>query len=90
MKGARGRRVAVVVIGGGPNGIAVANLLGAYGIDTVVIERETQILEYPRAVGMDDEALRLMQTVGLAEPLVQDMIQKGSNEARVPAGNREG
>jgi len=62
-------------VGGGPNGIALANLLGAYGIDTLVIERETQILEYPRAVGMDDEALRLFQTVDLAEPLVRDMIQ---------------
>lgn len=69
------RRTSVAIVGGGPNGIAAANLLGSYGIDTVVIEREPQILEYPRAVGMDDEALRLFQTVGLAEPLLRDMIQ---------------
>ncbi|MEO8806385.1 MAG: bifunctional 3-(3-hydroxy-phenyl)propionate/3-hydroxycinnamic acid hydroxylase [Burkholderiaceae bacterium] len=69
------QRTSVVIVGGGPNGIAVANLLGAYGIDTIVIEREKQILEYPRAVGMDDEALRMFQTVGLADSLVQNMIQ---------------
>jgi len=69
------RRTSVAIVGGGPNGIATANLLGSYGVDTVVIEREPQILEYPRAVGMDDEALRLFQTVGLAEPLLRDMIQ---------------
>ena len=69
------RHTSIVVVGGGPNGIATANLLGAYGIDTVVIEREKQILEYPRAVGMDDEALRLFQSVGLAESLLRDMIQ---------------
>lgn len=69
------RRVSVAIVGGGPNGIAAANLLGAYGIDTVVIEKERQILEYPRAVGMDDEALRLFQAVDLAEPLLRDMIQ---------------
>lgn len=69
------RRTSVAIVGGGPNGIAAANLLGAYGIDTVVIERERQILEYPRAVGMDDEALRLFQAAGLAEPLLRDMIQ---------------
>jgi 3-(3-hydroxy-phenyl)propionate hydroxylase len=69
------RRTSVAIVGGGPNGVAAANLLGGYGIDTVVIERESQILEYPRAVGMDDEALRLFQTVGLAEPLLRDMIQ---------------
>jgi 3-(3-hydroxy-phenyl)propionate hydroxylase len=68
------RRHAVVVIGGGPNGIAMANLLGAYGIDTVLIERERAIIDYPRAVGMDDEALRLFQTVDLAQPLLKDMI----------------
>ncbi|MEO8296981.1 MAG: bifunctional 3-(3-hydroxy-phenyl)propionate/3-hydroxycinnamic acid hydroxylase [Burkholderiales bacterium] len=64
----------VAIVGGGPNGIALANLLGAYGVRTVVIEREREILEYPRAVGMDDEALRLFQTVGLADALVQEMI----------------
>ena len=69
------RRTSVAIVGGGPNGIAAANLLGGHGIDTVVIERESQILEYPRAVGMDDEALRLFQAVDLAEPLLRDMIQ---------------
>lgn len=68
------QRVPVAIVGGGPNGVALANLLGAYGVRTVVIEREREILEYPRAVGMDDEALRLFQTVGLAEPLLEDMI----------------
>jgi 3-(3-hydroxy-phenyl)propionate hydroxylase len=66
--------VPVAIVGGGPNGIALANLLGAYGVQVVVIEREREILEYPRAVGMDDEALRLFQTVSLAEPLLADMI----------------
>ncbi|MEO8057016.1 MAG: bifunctional 3-(3-hydroxy-phenyl)propionate/3-hydroxycinnamic acid hydroxylase [Burkholderiales bacterium] len=75
MNADRARRASVVIAGGGPNGITVANLLGAYGIDTVVIEREMQILEYPRAVGMDDESLRMFQTVGLADSLLQDMIQ---------------
>jgi 3-(3-hydroxy-phenyl)propionate hydroxylase len=75
MSNAPAQRTSVVIVGGGPNGIATANLLGAYGIETVVIEREREILDYPRAVGMDDEALRLFQTVGLAEPLLRDMIQ---------------
>jgi 3-(3-hydroxy-phenyl)propionate hydroxylase len=68
------QHVSVAIVGGGPNGIALANLLGAYGVPTVVIEREREILGYPRAVGMDDEALRLFQTVALADPLLADMI----------------
>ena len=69
-----GQLASVAIVGGGPNGIALANLLGAYGVRTVVVEREREILEYPRAVGMDDEALRLFQTVALAEPLLENMI----------------
>ncbi|HSW26825.1 MAG TPA: FAD-dependent monooxygenase, partial [Burkholderiaceae bacterium] len=74
MSGIAAAQVSVAIVGGGPNGIALANLLGAYGVRTVVIEREREILEYPRAVGMDDEALRLFQTVALAEPLLENMI----------------
>lgn len=74
MSGATVHHVPVVIVGAGPNGVAMANLLGAYGVPAVIIEREREILEYPRAVGMDDEALRLFQSVGLAEPLLQDMI----------------
>lgn len=64
----------VVIVGGGPNGIAMAHLLGVYGVRTVVVEREREILEYPRAVGMDDEALRLFQAAGQADALIEDMI----------------
>lgn len=74
MNAATVQHVSVAIVGGGPNGIALANLLGAYGVQTVVIEREREILEYPRAVGMDDEALRLFQAVALAEPLLENMI----------------
>ncbi|MGE0799554.1 MAG: bifunctional 3-(3-hydroxy-phenyl)propionate/3-hydroxycinnamic acid hydroxylase [Lautropia sp.] len=65
----------VVVVGAGPCGVTLANLLGVYGIRTIVLERETGILDYPRAVGVDDEALRSWQTAGLAEELIADMIQ---------------
>ncbi len=52
----------------------IANLLGTYGLRTVVIERSPQILDYPRAVGMDDEALRVLQAAGLAQEVLKDTI----------------
>lgn len=64
----------VVIVGGGPNGIAAAHYMGLYGIDCVVLELATAILPYPRAVGMDDEALRVLQTVGVAQAVHRDMI----------------
>lgn len=65
----------VIIVGAGPAGTTLGNLLGGYGVNTIILEREPDIIDYPRAVGMDDEALRAFQTVGLAEPLLKDMIQ---------------
>ncbi|WP_425930417.1 bifunctional 3-(3-hydroxy-phenyl)propionate/3-hydroxycinnamic acid hydroxylase [Pseudomonas sp. NyZ201] len=64
----------VVIVGGGPNGITTAHYMGMYGIDCVVLELAEGILPYPRAVGMDDEALRVLQGVGIAELAARDMI----------------
>jgi 3-(3-hydroxy-phenyl)propionate hydroxylase len=68
-------RTSVAIVGAGPVGCTVANLLGVYGIDTILIDRGVDILPYPRAVGMDDEALRVFQTAGVAGELLDDIIQ---------------
>jgi 3-(3-hydroxy-phenyl)propionate hydroxylase len=63
----------VVIVGFGPVGATLANLLGMQGIKTLVLEREPAIYNLPRAVHFCDEIMRLLQTVGLAEavrPLV--------------------
>lgn len=65
----------VLVVGAGPVGVSIANLLGHYGVKTLLVDRSPQVLDYPRAVGLDDEALRTFQAVGLAEEMLQDMIQ---------------
>jgi 3-(3-hydroxy-phenyl)propionate hydroxylase len=68
-------RFDVIVVGAGPCGVTLANHLGLYGIRTLILDASPDILDYPRAVGMDDEALRSFQTIGLAEPLLADMIR---------------
>lgn len=65
----------IVVVGAGPCGVTLANHLGLHGIRTLILDSSSDILDYPRAVGMDDEALRSFQTVGLAESLLADMIR---------------
>ena len=64
----------VVIVGGGPNGIAMAHYMGHHGIECVVLELAEGILPYPRAVGMDDEALRVLQGIGIADIAIRDMI----------------
>lgn len=67
--------VQVLVVGAGPVGATIANLLGGYGVSVLAVDRSPQVLDYPRAVGLDDEALRTFQAAGLAERMLRDMIQ---------------
>jgi len=61
--------VEVAIVGCGPVGALLANLLGLQGVSTLVLEREAAIYHLPRAVHFDDEVMRLLQTVGLAEAM---------------------
>ena len=60
----------VCIIGYGPVGASLANLLGLSGIKTVVLEREPSVYHLPRAVALDGEGMRLIQTMGLADELL--------------------
>lgn len=57
----------VLIVGRGPVGSALSALLGRYGVHTLVIDKASDILMMPRAIALDDEALRILQLVGLEE-----------------------
>lgn len=63
-------RADVVIVGGGPVGVMLGNLLGLQGITCLLLEREAAIYALPRAVHFDDEIMRLLQTIGLAEAML--------------------
>jgi len=67
--------IPVLIVGAGPVGVTLANLLGTYGTPTWLVERNLDVLDWPRAVGLDDEALRTFQATGLAHAMLRDMIQ---------------
>ena len=64
-------RTDVLVVGYGPVGAALAALLGGYGVRTLVVDRAPDILEMPRAIALDNEALRILQMAGLPEGTFQ-------------------
>lgn len=55
----------LIVVGGGPVGIATAILAARSGLSVRVIERETQVYDLPRAIVMDDEIQRVFQLLDL-------------------------
>ena len=57
----------VLVVGFGPVGATIANLLGRYGVRTLAIDAATEIFPQPRAIALDNEALRILQAAGLSE-----------------------
>ena len=61
----------VVIVGLGPTGATLAGLLGQQGVATLVLDREAEAYHLPRAVHFDDEVMRVLQTVGIADAMAQ-------------------
>lgn len=59
----------VLVVGGGPTGLTVANLLGTFGVQTLLIERNAGTSSEAKAISLDDESLRAMQLAHLDEAI---------------------
>jgi len=57
----------VAIVGLGPTGATLANLLGAAGLSVLVLEKEAGIFPLPRAIHFDGEVLRILQGAGLRE-----------------------
>ena len=51
-------QVQVAIAGAGPVGLMMANYLGQMGVEVLVVEKLDKLIDYPRAIGIDDEALR--------------------------------
>ena len=66
---AKAARYDVAIVGYGPTGAVLANLLAICGLRVLVLEREVGIYLLPRAVHFDDETMRVFQTIGIAEAL---------------------
>ncbi|MFJ9712676.1 bifunctional 3-(3-hydroxy-phenyl)propionate/3-hydroxycinnamic acid hydroxylase [Streptomyces sp. NPDC101234] len=57
----------VVIIGAGPVGVTAALLLARHGVRSLVLERHRDVYPLPRAVVVDDEVRRILQSVGIHE-----------------------
>jgi 2-polyprenyl-6-methoxyphenol hydroxylase-like FAD-dependent oxidoreductase len=60
----------IVVVGGGPVGIATAIELGGRGFSVLVVEREDGVVRYPTAESIDTASMELLRRWGIADAVV--------------------
>jgi len=76
----------VAVVGYGPTGASLANLLGLQGLSVAVLEREPALVLQPRAVHFDGEVMRIFETAGLAGTLVERVRPSAGMRYVSPSG----
>ncbi len=76
----------VVIVGAGPTGLTLANLLGCEGIHALLIERHPSTGREPRAVSLDDESLRTMQALGLVVNVLKHIVPGYGSHYYSPKG----
>ena len=64
----------VLIVGAGPVGLTLANVLGQQGVRTLVVDERATLIDYPRGVGLDDEALRTFQSIGVVEHVLPHTV----------------
>ena len=69
----------VVIVGLGPTGGTIANLIALGGFSVLILEREKSFYPLPRAVHFDDEVMRVFQTIGITNDFLKyTIINKGT------------
>lgn len=65
----------VVIVGAGPVGLLLGNILGAYGIRCMILERKTNRSRASMAIGVMPPSLEILQKLGLADNLVSSGLR---------------
>jgi 3-(3-hydroxy-phenyl)propionate hydroxylase len=67
---ARDKLYDVLIVGYGPVGATLANLLGQHGLSVAVADMYREVYDKPRAINIDQEVMRTFQTIGLVDEIV--------------------
>jgi 2-polyprenyl-6-methoxyphenol hydroxylase-like FAD-dependent oxidoreductase len=64
----------IIIVGAGSAGLTMGNLLGIFGIDALILERNAGLSDSPKAISLDDEGLRICQAMGLSHAVLENML----------------
>lgn len=77
----------VLIIGAGPTGLLLANLLGKMGVSTIIVEKNSSTVQEPRAVSIDDESMRALQAANLSKNVENIMVRGYGSIYKGPKGD---
>jgi len=72
----------VIIAGLGPTGATLAGLLGQSGLSVAVFDRLPDLYPLPRAIGLDQEAMRIVQELGLGDRMAPHIAPYRPSEYR--------
>lgn len=64
-----------IIVGAGPVGANLANLMGKFGVSTLLVDKEDDVLEIPRAIGLCEEGSRVLAASGILERFEDQMLK---------------
>lgn len=76
----------VAILGAGPVGLTIANYLSKQGVSVTVVEQLDTLIDYPRAIGIDDESLRTIQSLGLVDQVLPHTTPNHAMRFLTPKG----
>ena len=66
----------IIIVGCGPTGATLANYSGKHGLKVLVIDSEDEIINYPRAVHIDEEVIRIFQELNIYDEIKTTAVKK--------------
>ncbi len=63
----------VVICGGGPTGVLLSALLGQARVPNIVLERDENIATDPRGIVLDEDGIRILQSVGVYDKVFTEI-----------------
>jgi 2-polyprenyl-6-methoxyphenol hydroxylase-like FAD-dependent oxidoreductase len=62
-------KTGVIICGGGPTGVVLSAILGAMKVPNIVLEREKDITTDPRGIALDEDGIRVLQSLGIYDKI---------------------
>ena len=66
------RKYHVLIVGCGPTGATLANLLRQYGYTVAIFDRDKEVFAAPRAMQIDPLTCRIFQSIGIQDRLMEN------------------